>query len=111
VIDRPKTRAGEGELDGHYVPARRSDVQWVDLDGEAVVYDPSAQTLHRLNRSATSVWRACDGRTSLVDIVRLLQSTHSGPDDVIARDVCEVVRSLRRTGLLREPAEDTGPES
>jgi hypothetical protein len=40
---------------------RRPDVEWLELDGEAVLYDPTAHALHRLNTGATAVWAASDG--------------------------------------------------
>jgi hypothetical protein len=40
-------------------PARRPEVEWVELDGEALLYDPTTQVLHRLNRGAAAVWAAC----------------------------------------------------
>ncbi|MGH9025748.1 MAG: PqqD family peptide modification chaperone [Acidimicrobiia bacterium] len=92
--------AGEG------VPQREPDVEWVELDGEVVAYDPVTQTLHRLNGSAAQVWAACDGSTSVADIVRAMQSTFDGGSDVIDRDVRRLLQHLRQLGLLRVPPVD-----
>jgi Coenzyme PQQ synthesis protein D (PqqD) len=87
-------------------PMRRPDVEWVELDGEAVLYDPTAQVLHRLNASAAAVWAACDGTASVDRITSVIAHTYSGAQGDVARDVPPVIDQLRRLGLLRpSPAE------
>jgi hypothetical protein len=88
-------------------PARRSDVEWIELDGEAVLYDPSEHTLHGLNEGAAAVWAACDGNASCDEITRAIEDAYSGPSRTIARDVPAVIARFRRLSLLRpSPAED-----
>ena len=88
-------------------PARRPDVEWVELDGEAVLYDPPAQVMHVLNSGAAAVWRACDGVTSADEITRAIDDAYSGPHRTIARDVPAVIGRFRRLGLLRSA--EAGP--
>jgi hypothetical protein len=88
------------------IPVRRADVEWVVLDGEAVLYDPSAHTLHRLNAGAAAVWTACDGTASQGQITRTIEDAYPGSEGVIARDVPAVIESFRRSSLLEQsPAE------
>jgi Coenzyme PQQ synthesis protein D (PqqD) len=82
------------------LPVRRADVEWVKLDREAVLYDPRAHMLHRLNAGAAAVWAACDGTASAGQITRSIQDTHSGSRGVIERDVTAVIERLRRLDLL-----------
>lgn len=82
-------------------PARRSDVEWVELDGEAVLYDPRSQTLHQLNAGAAAVWAALDGSTTTSQITHLIEGAYQGAKDAIARDVAAVIRRFRRSNLLR----------
>jgi Coenzyme PQQ synthesis protein D (PqqD) len=88
--------------------ARRSDVEWVEVDEEAVLYDPAAHMLHRLNESATAVWAACDGRSSSEMIIRAIEDVYAAEGCAIAGDVPAVIKRFRRLGLLRraeaEPA-------
>jgi hypothetical protein len=87
-------------------PARRPDVEWITFDGEAVLYDPTAHTLHRLNAGATAVWAACDGTVPMDRITSAIEDAYSGSPGEIARDVPAVIAQFRRLGLLRpEPAE------
>jgi Coenzyme PQQ synthesis protein D (PqqD) len=92
------------------VPDRRADVEWVELDGEAVLYDPQSHVVHRLNAGAASVWAACDGTASQRRIARDLEKTYSGPPGVITRDVRTVIRRLRRLGLLRRSPAEAEPQ-
>jgi hypothetical protein len=91
-----------------YVPVRRRDVEWVELDAEAVLDDPSADTLHRLNAGAAAVWAACDGSASVARIVAAVRRTYSGSPIAIDRDVRTVIARLRRLGLLQKPPGDVG---
>ena len=92
------------EVDG---PRRRPDVEWVSLDGEAVLYDPVAHMLHRLNSEAAAVWAACDGHATSEEIIGAIDEAYAGSPDTIARDVTAVIDRLRRLVLLRQaPGED-----
>jgi hypothetical protein len=82
-------------------PARRVDVEWVELDGEVVLYDPTTQVLHHLNPGAAVVWASCDGSTSVAQIMREIDDAYIGRRHEIARDVRTVISRFRRLGLLR----------
>jgi hypothetical protein len=82
-------------------PARRADVEWADVDGETVVYDPSSNTLHRLNATAGAVWARCDGTASTSAIALAIANGYSEALNVIARDVAAVIQQFRRLGLLK----------
>ena len=88
-------------------PTRRADVEWVELDGEAVVYDPRAHAMHRLNLSAAAVWAACDGTASTDRIIDAFESMFAEPRGAIATDVRAIIEQFRRLSLLTEsPVED-----
>ena len=80
-------------------PERRSDVEWIELDGEAVLYDPATYTLHLLNAAAAAVWARCDGTATATDISRVLSDIYSDP--TVVPDVHAAIRYLRRANLLR----------
>jgi hypothetical protein len=93
--------------DGAEPPARRSDVEWVVLDGETVLYDPRANKMHWLNVSAAAVWDACDGTASVDQIVDAIEADFAGQRNEIDRDVPAIIERFRRLGLLRaRPPED-----
>jgi hypothetical protein len=89
------------------IPERRPHVEWVELDGEAVLYDAEARTLHRLNAGAAAVWAACNGEASTNEITRALEDAYSDPR--VARDVRAVIALFRRLSLLQPSSAEAGP--
>jgi len=53
--------------------ARKSGLVVQEMPDEVLVYDLNTNKAHCLNRTAASVWKACDGKTSVSDI-----ATHYG---------------------------------
>ncbi len=55
-------------------PTKRYDHLLVqELDGELVIYDQTTNHAHRLNLTAGSVWKACDGQSTTEQIAQRLQ--------------------------------------
>lgn len=96
-------------FDDATVPVRAPHVAWVVLDGEAVLHDTLAGTLHRLNPSATTVWEACDGSARVAAIVESLHAAFSGPAEAIGNDVRDLLASLGDSGLIVAAPDDATP--
>jgi hypothetical protein len=55
-----------------------------ELDGEQLVYDLRSHEMHHLNRTSTVVWRACDGDTTVEQVMDGLPELDSSTiDDVL----------------------------
>jgi hypothetical protein len=54
--------------------ARQKGLVVQEIPGETLVYDMNSNRAHCLNRSAALVWRECDGRTSVDEIVGRLEA-------------------------------------
>jgi PqqD family protein of HPr-rel-A system len=67
-------------------------IEWEELDGEVVVYDPLTGTVHFLNATAAAVWAACDGASTVDEIVDRVGATF------VIEDTDDVVRGVR--GIL-----------
>ena len=80
----------------------RRDVHAVELDGEILVWDPSAQQLHRLNTSAAQVWLALGAWCSLAELVEGLADSLGLSAADIHADVQGYVTELRGSELLDE---------
>jgi len=71
------------------------------LDGEMIIMSALDSTLFNLNRVATLIWQAADGRTPLSEIVReRICAEFDVPLDVAYRDAEEFVRELASHGIL-----------
>lgn len=54
-----------------FVPkARSAKIISKEVDGEILVYDVARDKAHCLNQTAATVWKLCDGRTSIPEITR-----------------------------------------
>ena len=55
--------------------ARKDGLLVRELPGEVLVYDAETKEAHCLNDTAASVWKQCDGRTSVPEIAANLSAT------------------------------------
>ncbi|HWD55300.1 MAG TPA: PqqD family protein [Acidimicrobiales bacterium] len=84
------------------VPVRRQGASAVELDENVAVYDDVGQLLILLNSSAGSVWKLCDGSTTVDEIVEALGEAFPDQAPVIGDDVYETLRKLADMGLVAE---------
>jgi hypothetical protein len=80
--------------------AREAELLVHDLTDETLVYDLTRHQAHSLNRTATLVWRHCDGRTTVAEMAALLQREVGAPADEDV--VWAVLRRLGRAHLLEQ---------
>lgn len=81
-------------------PARRANLQVVELDGEVSLYDPTGNNAVTLNGTASAIWRRLDGRTTVSDLVGALAEEFGTTSDRIAPDVEATLTRLGDLGLL-----------
>jgi hypothetical protein len=79
---------------------RRPDLITSTVDGEIVVLDRAAGYVHQLNATASQIWRACDGRQSVEDIVAQVTEHFGGAAETVLKDVTTAVAEFERLGLL-----------
>ena len=78
--------------------ARHSGLVVQEMPDEVLVYDLDTNKAHCLNQSAALVWRSCDGKNSVADIVREFESTGAGS---VSEDfVWLAIDQLTENGLL-----------
>ena len=65
--------------------ARTNGLVVQDVPDEVLVYDLESNKAHCLNQTSAMVWRACDGKTSVPDIARLIgsQTGENVSDDLV----------------------------
>jgi hypothetical protein len=94
------SRSWPETVDEGYVALPSGAVHTVEIDGEAVLLDQSAERLHHLNATATLVWACLDGRSSLGRIATDLSAELGAPFATVLADTVEVVLRLGDEGLL-----------
>jgi hypothetical protein len=81
-------------------PKVRDDLVVVDIEGEAVVYDPADVLLHHLNPTATVVFKLCDGSGTVRELSEDIAEVLDMSMDKVLRQVRRVVTQFKRAGLL-----------
>ena len=69
-----------------YPRARKTELVIEELPSETIVYDLACHRAHCLNKTATLIWKCCDGQTSVEGLAnRLSESTGLPPDPDVVR--------------------------
>ena len=80
--------------------ARRSTVKVKQVGEEMLVLDEDTGQIHQLNRTASFIWKQCDGNTSREMIAkRMIQAFDVEPADAV-QDVQMAIDKLCELGLL-----------
>lgn len=107
------TRGGDqtilaGESLSHAIPRRRDDLHVEKLDGEAILYDPRYEAVHRFNAVTLFIWNNCDGLRSTTEIAGLLIGRYAiGRDSGLAH-VERTVVELAELGLVEHDSATDG---
>lgn len=84
---------------------RRADVLVADFDTEIVVLVPDHRKAHRLDAGLSLVFTACDGQTSVSD---LIEEIRSGTGDSVAATeawLADCLRQLDALAVFENPAD------
>ena len=104
----PSTSPAEAPIGANTYLSRSSSVAARELAGEMMIMSATDSTLFSLNETATLIWNAADGKTSLRDIVEnKICAEFDVEPDAAYRDAEALVSSLASLGILQlssEPA-------
>ena len=69
----------------HFPSARKSGLVIQEVPDEVLIYDLGSNKAHCLNLTAATVWKSCDGKTSIQEIASILkeQSGNEVSDDLV----------------------------
>ena len=78
------------------VPIARKNVLVRELEDEVLMYDLESERAHCLNRTAAIVWKHCDGKTSVDQILQIIESeSHSSMNKGIVLLALEQLKKAR----------------
>jgi hypothetical protein len=89
--------------------ARTQELIVQELPDETLVYDSVTHKAHCLNKTAASIWRHCDGRSTVAETADALHELHGLPRD--ERIVEFTLQQFAKARLLDGPAARPVPES
>jgi hypothetical protein len=75
-------------------------------EGETIILDQRAGTVHHLNATASQIWRQCSGDRSAAAIAACLTATFDDVPETVLEDVVATLADFRRLGLLVDAAVD-----
>jgi hypothetical protein len=78
----------------------KAELAGVEIEGEIVLYDIDADTMHLLNPSAALVFSLLDGEATLREVCAEIASACAVDQSVIERDVVPLVSDLADKGLF-----------
>lgn len=70
------------------------------VDGTLVLINSTSGLTHHLNETAAAVWEACDGSTSVDDLVERMVSRFDVDAATARHDVAAVLRRFQEVGLI-----------
>ena len=77
------------------------DVVFRELSGEAVILNLATGTYFGLNEVGTRVWSLLAEKQSMEDIVKALLAEFGVLEDVLRKDVGELMKQLHEKGLVK----------
>jgi Coenzyme PQQ synthesis protein D (PqqD) len=79
---------------------RLRNTDWRNIDGEAIVLDPTSERYLSLNRSGTLMWERLIPGTTRAELVAALVEAFEVDEDQARTDVDAFLEALRREKLL-----------
>src|SRR5882762_9806312 len=82
----------------HLPKARTSGILTREIPGELLIYDMKRHAAYCLNETAASIWKQCNGKRTIIELVRRLEKSCKVPVD--ERIVWLALNQLEKRHLL-----------
>lgn len=92
---------GERCLEKDFRPNRRADVKSHLVKEEMLVLDRGSGLVHQLNRTATYIWKQCNGQYTPTEIAAQLCEAFEVDQETAFIDVVQALRELQALSLLQ----------
>jgi hypothetical protein len=77
------------------VPTHQDGVHLEEMAGESLLFNEANKKTIYLNDAASAIWKLCDGRRSVGELIRLLEQAYCEPDHDFAADVQATIGVLK----------------
>ena len=91
-------KAARGE--DAWCPRKNGDLWIRKQDEGTAVYNAATARLHLLNASAIAIWEACDGQTTVAEIVGAVIELTGLSAEAATAEVTNVLQEMMRAGLV-----------
>ena len=82
------------------VPIPQDGIELAEIEGEGVLYCHEKMTMIYLNESASLIWRLCDGRRTIADIIDAIADAFPDQANAVSLDVPETIELFVRERML-----------
>ncbi len=72
-----------------------------EIDGELLLYSPELNRSIHMNSAASLIWRLCDGKVTVAELIELLASAFPESKDSIEQDVSDTIDLLVQHGAVQ----------
>lgn len=77
-----------------------------EIDGEVILISNDGRHMHLLNETASLIWNAADGNTSVTGIISRLCEEYDVDKDKASQDAISTVKAMREKHIVRIESED-----
>jgi hypothetical protein len=81
-------------------PRRKPDYRLEEIDGELLIYHPTATNVVYCNQTASLIWQLCDGTHTATEISTLLSEAYPEAATSIPADVDSTLRTLTQEQVI-----------
>ena len=81
-------------------PKQKPDFHLEVIDGELLLYHLGETKILYFNETASLIWRLCDGRQTVGEIIDLLSEAYPDAAGTMAADVEETVQQFLTAGCI-----------
>ena len=82
------------------IPTIRANFELEEIDGELLLYSPESTRSIYMNSTASIIWRLCDGKQSVGDIISLLEEAFPEASESIENDVTESLQLFQSNNAI-----------
>ncbi|MGD2248689.1 MAG: PqqD family protein [Candidatus Methanofastidiosia archaeon] len=83
------------------IPERRNDVICREEEFGAIIFDPQAGRMHRLNKDGYKIWNQCDGEADIDTIVKTLAEKEGEDPEEVKEAVEKFLKDMEERNLIR----------
>ncbi|MEW6295020.1 MAG: PqqD family protein [Candidatus Diapherotrites archaeon] len=76
------------------------DVEWKEIEGEVLVFEPEKYFFFRLNSTASFIWKKINGKSSFKEISQATKNKYKLKDGQAKKDLFDCIKKLKDLKLI-----------
>jgi len=87
-------------MDSDSIPVPDKEFTLEELDNELLLYHPTKTTIVYMNQTASIIWRLCDGKRTVFEIIDLINSSYPEVGARTREDVEATLKTFSDHGAI-----------